>query len=118
MVNGFQIRQGDVCWYNFGEATGSTAAKYRPAIVVQKDSLNDSELRTTILVPLTSQLRYADIGDNVFVSTAVSGLEKDSVALCHLPTVINKADMEYPIGHLPKATIERIVRGVTAVFGA
>ena len=112
MTGEFQVLQGQVCWYNFGDATGSMPGKVRPVVVIQGNQLNKSKLHTTIIVPLTSRLERADFPGNVFVSARSSGLPKDSVALPTQVTVINKADLEYPAGLLPSATVAAIIAGL------
>ncbi|MCL1799992.1 MAG: type II toxin-antitoxin system PemK/MazF family toxin [Promicromonosporaceae bacterium] len=116
MVAGFTISRGDVCWYDYGEPIGSLPAKRRPTVVVQSDDYNRSELATTIVVPLTSATAYAAYGDNVFVPAIASGLEKDSVALPFQATVVNKVQLEYPVGRIPSTLMRHLASGLAAVF--
>jgi mRNA interferase MazF len=111
------IERGCVCWYDFGPADGSIPAKRRPVVVIQSDAYNRSDLRTTIVIPLTSQLRYARFDDNVFVPAVESGLPSDSVALAFQVTTVNKSALSVPVARLSQSLVRQIERGIQAVLG-
>ena len=117
MVGLFTIQRGSVCWYDFGKPTGSEPAKRRPALVVQSNAYNCSGLNTTIVIPLTSKLEYAEYSDNVFISAASSGLDKDSVALTFQIITVNKSRLEYPVGQVSKSMVSKIESGLVSVLG-
>ena len=117
MVSGYWIGRGSVCWYDFGAPFGSTPGKRRPVIVVQSDAYNRSALSTTIVVPLTSQTRYAEFEDNVYVPAAASGLPKDSVALPFQVMTVDKATLGYPVGRVPDSVMRQIDSGLREVLG-
>ena len=54
------ITQGDVCWADLPDPTGSGPGFRRPVVVVQGDAFNRSRIATVVCVPLTSNLRWAD----------------------------------------------------------
>jgi mRNA interferase MazF len=81
---------GEIWWIDFQEPRGSAPAFIRPGIVVQNNELNESELKTTIVIPLTTNCRLADYKGNVFLEKASTKLPKDSVALCAQITTIDK----------------------------
>jgi mRNA interferase MazF len=75
--------RGSVVWAEFGQGSGSEAAKRRPAIVVSNNGANLSAWQggqgVITIVPLTSaSKRPYDF--QVPVSSAQSGLAKDSIA--------------------------------------
>jgi mRNA interferase MazF len=70
--------QGDVVWASLPDATGSGPGFRRP-VVVQGDAF-DARLATVVVVPLTSNLRWAAAPGNVLLEAARTGLPKDSVA--------------------------------------
>lgn len=53
------IAQGDVCWASPAEPVGPAPGFHRPVLVVQSDAFNASRIATTVVVPLTSDLRLA-----------------------------------------------------------
>ena len=111
----FSLHQGDVLYCDFGEPRGSLPAKRRPVLVIQNNDLNQSELKTTIVVPLSSNLALANFSNNVFLSRSLTKLPKDSVTVAHLPTVVNKEDLEYPVALLSGDALAQVLAGVHAV---
>jgi mRNA interferase MazF len=72
------ISQGDVCWASLDDPVGSSPESRRPVTVVQGDSFNASRIATTVVVPLTSNLRLSAAPGNVVLSAERTGLPKDS----------------------------------------
>ena len=56
--------RGDIWWIDFGEPFGSEPAFRRPAVIVQNNDFNKSDMNTTIVIPLTTNLRLADFPDH------------------------------------------------------
>ena len=73
--------RGDIWWVDFGDPLGSEPGWRRPAIIVQSDDFNKSDMNTTIVIPLTTNLRLAEFPGNVLLSKEESKLSKDSVAV-------------------------------------
>ena len=84
------MMNGEIWWVDFQEPRGSTPAFVRPGIVVQNNELNSSELNSTIVIPITTNCRFADYKGNVFLDKSESKLPKDSVALCAQITTVDK----------------------------
>lgn len=74
------ISQGDVVWASLDDPAGSGPGFSQPVMIVQGDSFNASRIATTVVVPLTSNLRLAAAPGNVVLAAARTGLPKDSVA--------------------------------------
>ncbi len=99
---------GEIWWIDFQEPRGSTPAFVRPAIIIQNDELNKSEINTSIVVPITTNCRLADYKGNVLLEKSDSGLPKDSVALCSQITVVDKQVILEKVSRLSKATLNEI----------
>ena len=84
------MMNGEIWWVDFQEPKGSAPAFVRPGIVVQNDELNDSEINTTIVIPVTTNCRLSDYKGNVFLEKSLTKLPKDSVALCPQVTTVDK----------------------------
>lgn len=110
------IERGDVCWVGFGDPRGSTPGKRRPAVVVQADDFNRSEIRTVVVVPLTSNTALAAMPGNVLVPQAASGLPKDSVANVSQVTVVSREDVEHPVRALPSGLVLQLDAGLRTVL--
>ena len=84
------MMNGEIWWVDFQEPRGSTPAFVRPGIIVQNNELNNSELNSTVVIPITTNCRLADYKGNVFLDKTISKLSKDSVALCAQITTVDK----------------------------
>ena len=102
------IRRGDIWWADLAVPTGSEAGYIRPVLVVQDDQMNRSGLATVVIVPLTSNLRYADADGNARLETSETGLPKTSVALTASIEAINKADLRDRVGSLSRDSMDAV----------
>ena len=82
--------RGEIWLVDFGIPTGSEAGYRHPAVVIQNNYFNKSNISTCIVVPLTSNLILADYTPNVLIPKKDSGLPKDSVVIIPLVTTVNK----------------------------
>jgi len=74
------IGQGEVWWADLGEPVGSGPGFRRPVLVVHGDAPNRSALATVVCVPLTSQVKWAEVAGNGILSPRDTSLAKPSVA--------------------------------------
>ena len=111
------VSQGDVVWVDFPPPTGSGPGFRRPAVVVQTDALNCSAIATTICVPLTSNLKWAEALGNVFLSRRATGLSKDSVANVSLVVAVDKSLVAERVGKLSRTRINAVIDGISVVLG-
>ena len=49
------MTRGEIWWVDFGLAFGSMAMGRRPALIVQNDNFNVSNIATTVVLPLTTK---------------------------------------------------------------
>ena len=111
------IAQGDVCWVELPEPTGSGPGLRRPVVVVQGDALNRSRLATVVCVPLTSNLRWADAPGNVLLTARMTHLPKDSVANVSQVIALDRGLLEQPVGRVSPAKIDLLLAGIDIVLG-
>jgi mRNA interferase MazF len=111
------MTQGDVCWADLGEPTGSEPGFRRPVVVVQCDAFNHSRIATVVCVPLTSNVRWAGAPGNVLLEAATTGLPKDSVANVSQIVAIDRDLLTDRVGRLPKRTLELVLSGIDVVLG-
>lgn len=109
--------QGDIWWVDFGEPIGSSPGYRRPAVIVQRDSLNRSRVATTLCVPLTTNLRWRDAPGNVMLRAADTALDRDSVANVSQLTAIDKSQLIEPAGRVDRPHLSRIFAGIDEVLG-
>lgn len=112
------INRGDVYWVEFGPSVGSRPAKRRPAVVVQADEYNRSNLSTTIVAAVTSNLALADMPGNVLLAAAITGLPQDSVVNLTQLVTMNKFELVDLAGRVPADVMQRVADGLRHVVGA
>jgi mRNA interferase MazF len=111
------VSQGDVWWAELPAATGSGPGFRRPVIIVQGDALNRSHLKTTVCVPLTTNLRWADAPGNLLLAGRITNLEHDSVANVSQILAIDKALLTEHVGKLSRAKVNALLSGIDLVLG-
>ena len=111
------ISQGEVWWADLGQPVGSAPGFRRPVVVVQSDSFNRSRIATCVVVPLTSNVRWADAPGNVALAAAETGLPKDSVANVSEIFTVDRSQLVELVCRLPEAKLESILHGIDVVVG-
>ena len=110
------IAQGDVCWADLPDPTGSGPGFRRPVVVVQGNPLNRSHVATAVCVPLTSNLRWADAPGNVFLRARSTGLPKDSVANVSQILTLDRTLLSRPVGRLSRRQLDLVFAGIDIIF--
>ena len=93
--------QGDVYWVRFGHSGDSGPSGRRPAVVIQNDLLNRSNINTTIVSLITSNLKLAGVPGNVLVKKGIANLPKSSVVVISQMATVDKSRLLDKIGTLP-----------------
>ena len=111
------ISQGEVWWADLGQPVGSAPGFKRPVVIVQNDSFNRSRIATCVVVPLTSNTRWADAPGNVALAAADTGLPKDSVANVSQIFTVDRSQLTEPVCRLSGAKLELILYGIDILVG-
>lgn len=109
--------QGDVWWAELPDAVGSGPGFRRPVVVIQGDPFNRSALRTVVVVPLTSNLGWAEAPGNVRLTARQTGLPRDSVANVTQVTAVDRSLLVENVGALPRAKVDLILAGIDTMLG-
>ena len=104
--------RGEIWLVDFGIPVGSEAGYRRPAVVVQNDDFNESNISTCTVIPLTSNMLLSGYTPNVVVPKKDSGLSKDSIVIIPLVTTVNKCAFIEKISVMPKAYMKEICKGI------
>ena len=110
--------QGDVCWVRFGQPGDSGPSGKRPAVVIQNDLLNRSNIRTTVVALLTSNLKLGAVPGNVRLKKGAANLPKSSVAVVSQMATVDKGRLLEKIGTLNRQAAAEIVKGCRDVISA
>jgi mRNA interferase MazF len=111
------IAQREVWWACLEEPRGSEAGFDRPVVVVQCDALNRLALATTLVVPLTTSMKWGGLPGNVRLSAADTGLPRDSVALGPLLFAANKTDLVERVGQISQRRLSELFAALDVVCG-
>ena len=100
-------RRGEIWLANLNPIRGSEQAGIRPVLVFQNDSIN--RFTTTFLaIPLTTNLRRANLPSCLAVPHGEGGLQQDSVALCHQLRVLDKSRLLRKLEMITTETLEAV----------
>ena len=107
--------RGEVWMAALDPTQGSEQAGTRPVLIIQADPLT-SFLRTVVVVPFTSNLRWENFPFCARVMTGDGGLTSDSVALCHQIRVCDKTRLIRRMGALSTAAMQSVEQAVSVTL--
>ena len=103
--------QGDIYWVQFGISGDSGPTGKRPAIIIQNNPLNKSNIRTTVVTLLTSNIKLAMIPGNVLINKGTANLPKASVAVVSQIATVDKERLLEKIGTLGSVMKKKVLQG-------
>lgn len=106
------MKRGEVWIADLDPVLGSEQAGIRPVLIIQSDFLNGF-LRTTIIVPCTTNLKLARFGSCTRLAAGEGGLPRESVALCHQVKVVDKTRLKLRLGQVTPETLKRVKTSLT-----
>jgi mRNA interferase MazF len=74
-------------------------------------------LATVVVVPLTSNLRWAAALGPVLLAADRTGLPKDSVGNVSQIVAVDRSNLSERVGHIPEAELALILAGIDLVLG-
>jgi mRNA interferase MazF len=108
---------GEIWWVDFGIPFGSEVGYIRPALVVQDDNFNRSQIQTVIVVPFSTNLSLAEAPGNVALQKVETGLSKDSVLVTSLIASIDRARLTERISRIEKRVFREVEEGIRVLLG-
>ena len=112
------MKRGEVYWADLVPRSGSEQQGRRPVIVISHDGFNQTQgWRSIIVVPLSTSLAQAGRGPSaVSIRRGVAGLTRESVALCHQVTTLDRAKLVQRIGELSATELSKVEDGIKAAM--
>jgi mRNA interferase MazF len=111
------MRRGEIWWAGQGEPVGSEPGYRRPVVIVSANFLNESHLRTVLVVPVTANLTREHYRGNVRLPAGkATGLGKPSVAVVMHVTTMNRIILTERIGKVPDNLMPVIDAGLRLVL--
>lgn len=111
------ILQGDIYWVKFPSKRKSEPAGKWLAVIIQDDKWNKSQINTTIVLAITSNLKYAKLPGNVTLRKGEANLPKSSVVNITQIKTIDKSYCLEKIGKLSLERLKEILTGLQIIFG-
>ena len=84
---------------------------------MQGDAFNASRLATVVVIPLTSNLRWASAPGNVLLTAKQTGLPRDSVANVSQIVAIDRAILSERVGQLSTTDLDLLLNGIDLLLG-
>lgn len=112
------MKRGEVYWADLVPRSGSEQQGRRPVIVISHDAFNQTQgWRSIIVVPLSTSATQAGRGPTaIFLPRGAAGLKKESVALCHQVTTLDRSKLSQRIGELSANELSQIEIGLKAAI--
>ncbi len=110
------ITQGDIYWVDLGEPTGSEPGYRHPHVVIQNNLFNRSQIRTVVVLALTSNLKRAAAPGNVRLEKGEGGLPRPSVVNVSQIFTVDKSQLDEYIGTLSSKRVDEILNGIKLVI--
>ena len=108
--------QGEIWSAHLNDPTGSEPGFSRPVMIVQGDRLNASRLSTVVVVPLTTNLKWANVGGNVVLKVR-PGLKKASVANVSQIVALDRSVLGRAVATATAAELQTVLLGIDFVLG-
>jgi mRNA interferase MazF len=112
------VRRGEVYRADLVARSGSEQTGRRPVLVVSHNGFNESpSWRSIIVVPISTPIKQATRGPTVVeIPPEAGGLPKNSMAVCHQVTTLDRARLTRKIGVLPARILEDVKQGLKAAM--
>lgn len=112
------MKRGEIYWAELKPRSGSEQQGRRPVIVISHDGFNQTpSWRSVIVVPLSTSSAQAGRGPTaVSIAQGAGGLKKESTALCHQVTTLDRAKLTEKIGLLSGEKLNLVEEGLMAAM--
>ena len=99
--------RGDIYLADLNPSRGSEQAGISTVILVQRQNL-ERFTRTVVVIPVTTNLRRAQVPGTMLIPAGEGGLSQESVALCYQIVVIDKQRLQRQLGTLSAIYLQRL----------
>jgi mRNA interferase MazF len=110
------INQGDIYWVELEEPSGSDPGYKHPHVVIQNNLFNRSQIRTVVVLALTSNLKRAEAPGNVLLPKGEANLPKASVVNVSQVFTVDKSQLDEYIGTLSSKRVREVLNGIRLVI--
>lgn len=113
------MRRGDVFVAELRPRSGSEQTGSRPVLVISHDGFNHTpSWRSIIVVPFSTSTNQGRRGPTAIpVPADEGGLTRDSIAICHQVTTLDRTKLKTHLGTLSTERVAEIELGLKAAMG-
>jgi mRNA interferase MazF len=110
------MKRGEIWQAQLFPRSGSEQRGNRPVLIISHDAFNQAPgWRSIIVIPISTSKAQAGRGPTaVFFPSGSGGLKKDSVALCHQVTTLDRAKLAEHLGTLSPHLLSQVENGLKA----
>lgn len=106
------IHRGQIWWVDLEDPSGSEPGFRHPVLVLQRDEVNASRIRTVVVGLLTSNRLLAKAPGNTLLPKRATGLPRDSVLNASQIFTIGKDDLDELVGEVDSRHMAAIEAGL------
>ena len=112
------MQRGDMYWADLMPRSGAEQRGRRPVLIVSHDGFNQTpNWRSIIVVPISTSTAQARRGPtSVPLPRGAGELQRDSVALCHQVTTLDRTKLTQRVGTLSPLLMQQIEAGLKAAL--
>lgn len=110
------VKRGDIYYADLSPVVGSEQGGIRPVLIVQNDVGNRFS-PTVIAAAITSQKDKAKLPTHIMLSSAKSGLTRDSIVLLEQIRTLDKRRLKERMGRLDTTAMARVDEALSVSFG-
>ncbi len=111
-----EIRHGHLYIVDFNPRVRTKPGKFRPAVVLQSDLVNEAGYPSTVVVPTTTQLIENPGILRLRLKKGQGGLERDSDLLLGQLIAVANESFRQEIGVLPESLMSELERRVRIIL--
>jgi mRNA interferase MazF len=112
------VKRGEVHWADLVPRSGSEQTGRRPVIIISHDGFNQTPgWKSIIVAPISTSVPQRRRGPTVIeIPAGTGGLPKESFAVCHQVTTLDRAKLTKRIGTLPAEVLRQVELGLKAAM--
>jgi mRNA interferase MazF len=111
------MTRGEIWRGDFDISPESSKGLSRPVLIVQDNSFNESNIKTILVLPITSNLYLLDAPGNVLIRSRESKLIDDSVILVSNLYAIERTRLKQKISKIDKTIMKQVETGMKLALG-
>jgi mRNA interferase MazF len=111
-----EIKQFDIWIADLNPRVGTEPGKKRPVLIVQTDLLNKINHPSTLICPLTTNVKLESDILRVNLTSEISNLEKDSDVMIDQIRAIDNNRLLKKVGELPETLINKVKNNIEIIF--